>query len=250
MNFLLKFKTNYFRMLKVEWLKLRKSAIWFSVFSIPLICIFLGSGSFIINKDLMRGNPWFDLWTQVALFYGYFLYPILISIIAVFLYRIEHNEKNWKILKTLPVNASAVWFSKLTMLLLFSFLTQLIMVLFYFISGFVLRLNGNLPNYFWWWLIAGPVSVMATGSLILFLATRIKSFTIPVSIELFCCFVGLAGYSKGYWWFPNTLAIIGINAQHEGLPSLLEMIEVFGGTLLWIIIFSILGILSIKNKKL
>lgn len=236
------FFSDYKKALKAETLKMKHSSMWFAVLSIPLVSVLIGSGSFYINQEIMKGDPWFDLWTQVALFYGYFFYPLLIAVIAAYLWRIERLGTNWNSLRTTPVSSGAVWSAKLTILFEYALITQIIMIFFYFLSAtFLLKLPGTIPSYFWWWLVAGPICVLASGSMNLFIAERIKSFALVIAIAFVSCFIGLACYAKGLWLYPNTLAIIGMNAQHEGIPTFMEMIKAFGGTLFWTVFFSVLG---------
>lgn len=250
MNKILNFEHNLFEMIQTEWIKVRHSVVWSAVLLIPLISVLIGSGSFYVNKDLFSGNLWFEFWTQIALFYGYFLYPLLIAIIAAYLWRLEHLENNWNMIRTYPVNGPSIWFSKLIILYMFALIAQTLMVVFYFLAGhFLLKINSPVINYFWWWLLAGPFCVMAPGSISLLIALRTRSFSFPIAIAFILCFFGLFCYAQGWWFFPNTLAIIGINAQHEGIPTLKEIIEVFSGTVFWITLSSLIGIYWLDHRE-
>lgn len=240
-----------FRLTEIEGLKLRNSAIWFAIIGLPLVGVLIGTGSFAVNIGYLSGDPWFQLWTQVALFYGYIFYPLLIAVLAAYLFRIERLEKNWNSLLTYPISATKIWFSKLLLLYILAFITQAIMIFFYFLSGtFLLRLSGTMPSYFWWWLIAGPTYVMAFGAIECYLALCFKSFSFPIAVGFFMSFAGLFCYANGIWIFPNTLAIIGINAQHEGIPTQSEIIKTGLGVIMWIVIFSVLGIKRIRDRKI
>ena len=87
-------KKSYFdlltRAIKTEFIKLKSGSILLAILGIPLLAVLIGSGSFYINQEALRGDPWFDLWTQVALFYGYFFYPLLVAILASFQWCFEH----------------------------------------------------------------------------------------------------------------------------------------------------------------
>ena len=96
----------FFRCVRAELIKLRHSAMWFAVFALPLIGVLIGTGNYFINADALTGDPWFDLWTQVALFFGYFFYPVLAAVVAGYLWRVEHFDHNWNGLMTTPVSAS------------------------------------------------------------------------------------------------------------------------------------------------
>ena len=233
----------FFRCVRAELIKLRHSAMWFAVFALPLIGVLIGTGNYFINAGALTGDPWFDLWTQVALFFGYFFYPVLAAVVAGYLWRVEHFDHNWNGLMTTPVSASSIWFSKLFVLFIMAALCQAVNILMYWAAGaFILRLPGSMPSYWWWWMVGGPSAVMAGASIQSYLSMRIRSFAVPVGISLALCVIGIACYSRGIWFFPNTLAIIGINAQHEGLPTIIDMTKVLGGTVFWIAAASFAGI--------
>jgi hypothetical protein len=239
------------RSVRAEFIKLRHSSMWLAVVVIPVIGVLIGTGNYWINADALHGDPWFELWTQVALFYGYFFYPLLVAVIAGYMWRVEHFEHNWNGLMTSPVSPSSVWFAKFIVLFLMALLCQCLNILFYWLSGnLILHLSGQMPSYFWWWLIGGTLCVMASGAVQMYLSMRIRSFAVPVGISFGMCIAGLGCYAQGWWLFPNTLAIIGINAQHEGLPALPEMAKALGGTVFWVILISILGILYLKKSDI
>ncbi len=243
-------RLGFCKCLEVEFLKLKNSPLWWAVLLLPLLSIFIGSGSYYLNNEALSGGAWYGLWTQVALFYGYFFYPLLMGIAAACLWRIEHNQNNWNLLGTLPVDARDIWFSKLTVLFFVAIISQVFMVALYVFSGFViLRFRAPLPATTLWYLFAGPVCVMAVASVQLYLSLKIKSFTAPIGICFIGCFVGLFCYLNGFWLFPDTLAIIGINATHESLPTFSEIIKVVSGTFFWVVLTSVLGIRDLHRRE-
>lgn len=238
----------YRRAVSAELQKLSHSSMFFAVVALPVIGVLLGTGNYIGNAGALHGSAWFDLWTQIALFYGYFFYPILMAVIAGYLWRVEHFEHNWNGLMTTPVPPAAIWLSKLTVLFMLAVLVQCLTVGLYAMAGLLLKLPGTIPSFFWWWLVGGPIGVMASAAVQLYLSMRIRSFSIPVGISLGMSLMGLACYAKGLWFFPNTLAIIGVNAQHEELPALADMLRVFGASALWVLLASAAGIWYLKHK--
>lgn len=239
----------FLRAFRAELLKLRHNRIWLAVVVLPIVAAFLGWGSYTSNGEAMSGEAWQNLWTQMALFYGYFIYPVLLACIASALWRVEHFEKNWNALLTSTVPPWAIWFAKLLVLFLCAILAQGLILLFYVLIGkIVLHLPGGPPSWAWWWLLGGSVSVMAPACLSLLLSERIRSFALPVGIAFASCLVGMFCYTKGIWIYPNTAAILGINAQHAGLPETRQIIEVFGTTLLYLALSSFLGIYWMKRR--
>lgn len=233
----------FLRALRAEMLKLRHNRIMLAVFLLPMVAALLGWGSYLANREALQGESWQSLWTQMALFYGYVFYPVLLACVASVLWRIEHFEKNWNALLTTTVPPWAIWSSKLLVLFLCAVLAQGLILLDYAIIGkFFLNLPGTPPPWAWWWLIGGSISVMAPASLSLLLSERIRSFAIPVGIAFASCIVGMFCYTKGLWIYPNTAAIIGINAQNPGLPQTRVILEVLMVTLFDVALSSLLGI--------
>ena len=60
-------------LIRIEFMKLKKSNIWTSAVIIPMISVFLGSGNYYLNREILK-SEWYSLWTQVSLFYGFFFY--------------------------------------------------------------------------------------------------------------------------------------------------------------------------------
>lgn len=242
-------KPVFLRAFRAELLKLRHNRILVAVILLPMFAAFLGWGSYTINGLAMRGEPWQNLWTQMALFYGYFIYPVLLACIASALWRVEHFEKNWNALLTSTVPPWAIWLAKLLVLFLCAVFAQALILLFYVLIGkIVLHLAGGPPDWAWWWLVGGSVSVMAPACLSLLLSERIRSFALPVGIAFASCLVGMFCYTSGIWIYPNTAAILGINAQHAGLPETRQIIEVFSATLVYLVLSSFLGIWWMKHR--
>ena len=74
---------------RAEKMKCHNSNMWFAVIILPLLTAGTGAIIYKINAsaNLYDGNVWQQLWLQTGLFYGYFFFPILISICASYLWR-------------------------------------------------------------------------------------------------------------------------------------------------------------------
>lgn len=244
----LSWNEQFIRSVRAETLKLKRSAVWAAVVALPVVAVFLGAGNYTVNAAAMSGNAWHDFWTQIALFYGYFFYPVLIATLAAYLFRLEHTEHNWNSVMTSGISPSVVWASKFFILYVFAFVCQAAIIALYVFTGkIVLHLSGW-PGPVWiYWIVMGPLSVMACGSMQLCISERVRSFALPVGLSFGLCVVGLVCYAKGVWFFPNTLAIIGINAQHDSLPTAVEIAKVLAASFAWQGLFSWLGVRYLKK---
>ncbi|XAZ38072.1 ABC transporter permease [Bacillus velezensis] len=74
----------------VERLKLKRSKLWIIYLLGPLLGVSLAYTNFIKNYNLFMNpgdNPWVEAWTQVALFMGPFVLPIVVGIFAALVCR-------------------------------------------------------------------------------------------------------------------------------------------------------------------
>ncbi len=241
---------SFFRAFRAEWIKVKGPAVKIALIALPLLAVFLGTGNFTANREMLSGNPWLSYWTQIALFYGYFFYPLLLAVIASYLFTLEHQEHNWNALMTTGLSPANIWLSKLAVLFVFAVLCQAeILVLYFLVGKLVLDLPSPFPwAYAFYWLTSGPLCVMGCATLQLYLSERIRSFAIPIGISFVLCIIGLACYAKGIWFFPNTLAIIGINAQHQELPTLIEIFKTVSASFFWTMAFSAAGLFHLKRS--
>lgn len=80
-------------LLAAERLKLKRSNMWVLYVSAPFISVLLAYTNFRNNyKQFVQpgDNEWVEAWTQVAVFMGSFVLPILVGIYAAFVCRGEH----------------------------------------------------------------------------------------------------------------------------------------------------------------
>lgn len=203
------------RILKTERCKLKRSCIWLAVLGIPLIPAFLGSANYAGNTGILT-SQWYSLWTQVTLFYCYFFFPALIGLYCAYLFRLEHLNHNWNLLMTLPVRRSSLFLGKWITAGGLIFITQMFLVLLYFIAGNFLGLTAPFP----WrkvllWALLGILSGMAIASFQLLCSLIFRSFAVPVAIAFAGGLAGMGLYLKGFGLLsPFSLMALGMNANN------------------------------------
>lgn len=244
-------------LIKTEFIKLKKSNVWTSVAVIPMISILFGSGNYYMNREILQ-NQWYSLWTQVSLFYGFFFYAIILAITASYSWRMEHKDNNWNRILALPYTYSQLIISKFISISIVSLFIQSIFVVFYYITGkFIFQFQTGFPyEVFLWagisWIISIAICTMQS-----FISMKIKSFSIPVGIALFLCFVGIGfyifneiGLGENLAYFsPNSLLIVGMSSNKSEILKVLEYIKMIVSTIFFTIFFTLLSIRSIKKMR-
>ncbi|MEH7490555.1 ABC transporter permease, partial [Priestia megaterium] len=186
--------------LMFEWFKLKRQKVWILLMVVPFISVILGLASFLGNYEVLMDkkgdNAWLESWTQITLFYGMLLLPISSGIYAAMVCRTDHLNGGWKLQFSLPISKSTIYLSKLTIILLLILLMQLFLVLFYLIGGTIIHIDNPVPVTFI--LSAILLSWLGTFSLSaiqLWLSFKIKSFGIPLGINIFLSFLVFAAYT-------------------------------------------------------
>lgn len=238
-----------FRCIQAENKKLRRSAIWFACFLLPVIPAVYGTFNYAQNTGVLTMG-WYSLWTQFTLFYALLFYAPLIALYAAYLWRLEHLDHNWNVFMAAPVPVHDLFFGKLVIILKVTLITQLWLYALFVLCGKFLSLPGMPDAQILLWALRGTLAGIAVGSLQLLLSMQIRSFAAPVGIALLGSIVGFlaANGSRLGQYFPYALMIRGMNANAEtdvlgqGLAAFLLV------SLCYFILFSGLSIFLLKNR--
>lgn len=237
------------RCLQAEMLKLRRSRILYSLVVLPIISILIGSFNFYFNQGVLQ-KEWYSLWSQVSLFYGELFLPLLIAICCSYIWRIEHFNKNWHMLMSIPAPISNVFLAKLLVIGAMLFFVQGFFCLLYLVAGNFIGLSFELPRELFGWLVRGWFAGLAIGAMQLALSMVIRSFAIPIGIGLCFSFIGLALYVLHFeLLIPHSLLTLGMGVLTQaGLPSLFEHFAFFSVNLLYILLSCLFAMGWLRKK--
>ena len=196
--------------LKAEKLKLHNSPIWLAFFIIPCISTFMGTFNYLNNTAVLT-ETWDSLWTQHTLFYCYFCFPALIGVYCAYECRLEHTRNNWNLVLTMPVKKSYILLSKFITVYKVILITQLLVLLLFFICGKLSGFSGLMPAKFILLVILGSIGSLPVIALQIALSLKIKSFSIPIGISMIGGILGLAFNAKDLGlYFPYSLFSVGM----------------------------------------
>lgn len=174
--------------LYVERLKLKRSKLWLLYLIGPLLGVFLAYINFYKNYDLFMqpgDNAWIEAWTQVALFMGPFVLPILVGIYAAFVCRGEHVGGGWKQLLALPLKHSDVFLGKFLTVVRMVIITMLVLITLFIGFGYIKGVEGNLPIFdIFGFMIRGILACLPLVLLQLIISIRAKTFGIPLAVSI------------------------------------------------------------------
>ena len=232
----------FFKMLRAERMKLKRSPVWIAFIIMPIIPALLGTANYLGNLELLQ-SEWYSLWTQHTLFTCYFFLPIMIGVYCSYIMYQETN--NWNKVLTLPQKKSLVFISKLTTAALMIFISEIWIGVLFIISGKAVGMTGAPPmNKIIVWCIFGTLGGTVMASAQLLISLFIKSFAIPVGISLAGGISGLVFLAKGlgHIW-PYSLMAYGMNSN---APQ--ELIESGYGWFIGICVVYIIFFTAISSK--
>ena len=225
----------FFKVLKAERLKLKRSPLWLAFLLMPIVPAFLGTANYMNNIDLLQ-SEWYSLWTQHTLFTCYFFLPIMIGIYCSYIMHEEENNHNWNKVLTMPQSRSMVFISKLLTAGSMILLSEIWIGALFVISGKIIGMTAPVP----WdkiiiWCIFGTLGGMVMASIQLMISLFIRNFALPIGIALGGGISGLLFLAKdlGHIW-PYSLMAYGMNSNS---PQ-----ELIKSGYLWFVIICILYI--------
>ncbi|WP_340085124.1 ABC transporter permease [Siminovitchia sp. FSL H7-0308] len=174
--------------LYVEQLKLKRSKLWLLYVLGPLLGVFVAYFNFFKNYDLFMqpgDHEWIEVWTQVALFMGPFILPILVGIYAALVCRSEHVGGGWKQLLALPIKHSEVFLGKFLTVVKMVVITMLILLIFFIGFGYIKGVEGSLPLFtILGFMLKGTLACLPLILLQLIISIRAKTFGIPLAVSI------------------------------------------------------------------
>ncbi|AND84655.1 ABC transporter permease subunit [Clostridium tyrobutyricum] len=241
----------FIKVFVTEWKKLNRSMIWLAVIIVPVLAAFMGSFNYVQNASILK-DKWYDLWTQLCLFYAYFFLPCLIGIYCSYICRLEHLNHNWNLVMTQPVSISYIFLGKLSAASGLTFITQVFMGILYLISGKFTGINTGIPHDIFLWLILGWIASIVISALQLCISIIVKNFAAPVGVAFAGGIFGLLMLAKGYGvFFPFSLLSFAMNSSHpQNALTSGNIVETLISCAVFLTIFCWFGILNLKRSEL
>lgn len=241
----------FIRIIQSEWLKFRKSNIWFLLFVSPLLSTFFGLTA---NISEMQGVEWHYLLSIMVFPHGLLFLPLLTGVFSAFVARYEHQGGGWKQLLALPVSRGQVFLAKGTVVMAFLAITQLLLFIGWCVAGVVQGVDSPIP----WTLglkgaFGGLLACLPLVALQLWVSTAWASFAAPLAVNVIFTLpnilvVNSEKYSPFYPWVQPLLTMLSVG---DGKGN--EFFYIPMETLLYVIlgsfvIFLCCGLLYFQKK--
>lgn len=168
------------RMLRSEFLKIRKSSIWLLIFVSPALSTLVG-----LLENMGDGhNRWYATLSLMSLLHAMLFLPMLTGVFSAFVCRYEHAGGGWKQVLSMPVSRNAVYGAKFLIVMGLLALTQLLLLAGLLAIGWAKGYQTPIP-----WegilrsVLGGWVACMPLAALQLVVSAAWQSFAAPLALN-------------------------------------------------------------------
>jgi lantibiotic transport system permease protein len=239
------------KLMKAEWLKLRKSKILPILFISPFIAIVAGYKA--VSGGSMGGNEWYVPLTYMVVVHGQLFLPLLTGILAAYVCRYEHQFGGWKQLLSLPVTRSRVFLSKYFVVMLLIAFVQLMLLVGLYGIGLMKSFTDPFPmDILWKSILGGWVACLPLVALQLWASIAWSSFGAPLALNVIFTLPNILvanseTYGPWYPWAQPLLSMIpnvGGNYGAFYVSSETLLFVIFGSFL----VFFVGGLMYMQKK--
>lgn len=169
------------KVLRSEFLKLRKSSIWLLIFISPVLASLAGFGQSVEDVPF----KWEMTLSAMVFLHALLFLPLLTGVFSAFVCRFEHVGGGWKQLLSMPVSRGNVYLAKLIIVLGLLAITQVL-----FAGGLLLigQLKGFEEAIPWKMIlistIGGWAACLPLAALQIFVSTAWSSFAAPLALNV------------------------------------------------------------------
>lgn len=214
----------FVRCLLAEMQKIRRTLALALTFLAPMVIVLLMFAMYTQHSsfylETAGSSPWKQLGETMLVYWSLLVLPLFITLEAALLGQLEHAQKNWKLIYTMPVPRWAIYCSKLAVCTLLIALSTVILLGLMVILGNILQVlqpefgfDSPIP---WDILLRlALLSHLASWTLIAFhtwISVRSPSFVIAVGIGIAATIAGVFMFGEDVasfypWTIPGMFAL-------------------------------------------
>ena len=190
----------FFKAFSSEQYKLSKNKEIFGILLIPVLIIF--AIDLYMVYDVIRSgteetegtvNPWKMSLGRTVFMFFYLLFPILVALFVHACCDVEYRNNNYKILFTLPVSKTRIFFSKALFIQITVFFSMLFSYLAFLLSGYLLGIafpqlgfqNYDFREVIFYIFLKFFITLSAIAMVQLTLSLLFKNFIYPIGFGVF-----------------------------------------------------------------
>ncbi|TLS37100.1 ABC transporter permease [Pseudalkalibacillus caeni] len=241
------------QLLKSEWQKLKRSRIIYLATVLPLLAVIQGA-IFAGNSKIVEeegGNVWNVLTLGGMSVHSSLILPLTITVIMAMVARIEHNQNCWKLLLSLPVKRSSVYFSKFVVGLGLILYSTAVLSAGFLVSGLIVGADSSVP----FGLILGkPLLAVAVSlpiiALLFYLSIRFSHVGIPLAVGAGLALPAMLIANSAKYWivYPWTYPVMATLTETFDMGG--KAVAMYAVCLLSLLIVIPLGLFQFRSKDI
>lgn len=208
------------RMIRSEWVKLRRTVIWLLACVSPGLAVLVGLLG--ARESTVGRSAWLEALSLMAVLHAMLFLPLLTGVFAALVCRYEHVGGGWKQLLALPVSRSQIYWTKFAFVMLLLAISQLLFLAALLAIGAILGFAGPVP----WEAMArsavgGWVACLPLAALQLGVSAAWSSFAAPLALNVIFTLPNMlvansADYGPYYPWAQPLLAMMPLREESFG----------------------------------
>lgn len=203
----------FYKSFSSEQYKLSKNKEIFGVLLIPLFIILaidLYTAYDVLKSgiDTTEGtvNPWKIVLGRVVFMFFYLLFPLLVSLFVHACCDVEYRNNNYKILFTIPVSKTNIFFSKTLFILITVLFSIALSYAFFLLNGYLLSIvfpelgfqNYDFRVVIFYTFLKFAITLSAIAMAQFTLSLIFKNFIYPIGISMFMLIFSVIVYQKDF----------------------------------------------------
>lgn len=205
-----------FKLLKIEFLKLKHAMVLTTATICPLFAVMLGSID-LLSAVAERGNDvlqWSNLIYYIGLYFSVIVYVMCITIVLAMTGRIEHANNGWKHILSLPVRRGNIYFTKLIVGVTVITYCVLILWLGTIVTGKIIGVDGPIPFELVKTSLFSYYSALPIIAIQFYLSFSFNHIGIPLAVGTALTFPVLLILNSKYWiYYPWTYPFAVFNTR-------------------------------------
>ncbi|WP_067624140.1 ABC transporter permease [Alicyclobacillus acidiphilus] len=203
--------------IQAEWMKIRKSSIWFPVILAPVLAIAIGfmASHHRAGMQSLSEDPWNGYYFIVVMAYSLLMLPLMTGVLCSLMCRLEHLSGGWKQILAFPIPRTTIYAVKFLYVFAFVALAQILVLLGVVSTGVgVLHIMTPIPwNMLFRSILGGWIAIIPLIALQLWVSTWWKSFGAPFAVNVILTIPGVAvahssRFGPVYPWAQPMLAMM------------------------------------------
>lgn len=189
----------FYKAFSSEQYKLSRNKEIFGILLLPAVII-LAFDVYYVYGILTEGipedgtsNPWKLVLGKTVSQFFYLLYPILVSLFVHACCDVEYRNNNYKILFTIPVSKSKIFFSKVLFILITVWFSMILTYIIFLLSGYFFSVvfpelgfqNYDFREVIFYVFLKFSIALSAIAMIQLALSLVFKSFIYPIGFSMF-----------------------------------------------------------------